>query len=134
MNKVGGNMDVAPVIPSLRELACQANYLEKALSGEHSWVCLYFINRCVHQADDMYEGLSDKVGEEDVHGRLGRVVKVARWAAHNMLLWCGAILSAPFTDWRLIGTHANVIGDEFWRLWCGTYVVLESLSWCHTAS
>ena len=76
----------------------------------------------------MYEGLSDKVGEEDVHGRLGRVVKVARWAAHNMLLQCGAKLSALFVDWRLIGTHAKVMGDKFFLVRRGTYIALDSCS------
>ena len=69
--------------------------------------------------------LADNVGEEEAHKRLGPVVKLARWAVHNMFFWYEAVLSYPFVDWRLIGVHAKVIGDEFFPVRCGKYVVLE---------
>ena len=128
MNDVGACMDVVLAMPSLQELARRANCLGRTLSGEYSRLCLHFIGLCVHQAGDAYEALADEVGEEVARGRSSLVVKVARWAAHNMLFRCGASLSAPFVDWRLIGTHAEVMGDEFLRVRRGTYVVLSCVS------
>ena len=50
---------------------------------------------------------------EVVRERSSLVVRAARWFAHNMLFRCGAILSAPYVDQGLIGTHVEVIGDAF---------------------
>ena len=92
MNEVGAHMDVVSAVPLLQEKARRANCLEKTLSGELSQVCLYFISQSVHWAVDVHNALGDEVEGE------GLVVKVARWAAHNMLFWCGARLLAPFVD------------------------------------
>ena len=126
MINAGACADVVSVVPTLQTLARQADCLRKAVSKEYSQLCLYFIHPCAHQAVDAQNALSEEAVTDAVRERTRRVVKAARWAAHNVLFWCGARLSAPFIDRQLVGTHVEVKGDEFLRMRRGAYVTLES--------
>ena len=140
MSDVGARLEVVSAVPSLQDLARRVYIMELTLAGEYSHLCLCFIQQCVNQALEAEDDLSGEEvtrAEDDLSGeevtevaidwsRL--VVKAARWFAHNMLFRCGAILSAPFVDWRLVGTHVEVRGDEFLRVRRGVYMTLESLS------
>ena len=95
------------------------------MSGEYSRLCCYIICWCVHRARDAYDALPDEMDAEVAYERSSLVVKIARWATHNMLFRCGARLSAPFIDWRLVGTHVEVTGNEFLWVSRGAYVTLE---------
>ena len=126
MSDVGACLEVVSAVPSLQDLACQTYCMKLMLSGEYSCLCLRLIRQCVHRAIDAENDLPGEEVTEDVRERTCRVVKAARWYAHNMLFRCGAILSAPFVDWRLVGTHVKVIGDAFLRVRRGAYVTLVS--------
>ena len=126
MSDVGASLELVSVVPSLQELARRADFLRKTLSGEYSQLCLYFISRCVHRASAALDKLPAGSDPEAVLERSSRVVKAARWFAYNMLFRCGAILSAPFVDWQVVGTHVEMVGDAFLRVGRGAYVTLVS--------
>ena len=127
MINAGARADVVSAVPTLQTLARRADCLRRAVSGEYSRLCLYFIHRCAHRAVDAQNELSKTAAVTDaVRERTRRVVKATRWAAHNVLFQCGARLSAPFIDRQLVGTHVEVKGDEFLRMRRGAYVTLES--------
>ena len=126
MSDVGACLEVVSAVPSLQDLARRMYIMELTLAGEYSHLCLRFIQQCVHQASGALNALPEEMVTEVMLERSSLVVKVARWAAHNMLFWCGTRLSAPFIDWRLVGMHVEVMGDEVLWMSRGAYVTLES--------
>ena len=126
MNDFGARMEVMLTVPSLQDLARRAYCMELTLSGEYSSLCLRFIQQCVCRAISAENALPGAEVTEVVRERSSLVVKTARWFAHNMLFRCGAILSSPFVDQRLIGTHVDVVGDGYVQVGRGAYVVLQT--------
>ena len=112
-------------VPSLQDIARRMYIMELTLAGEYSRLCLRFIRRCVNRAIRAESLLPGEEVPEVVRERSSLVVRAARWFAHDMLFRVGAILSAPYVDQGLIGTHVEVIGDEFQRVRRGAYVTLE---------
>ena len=137
MNDVGARADVMTVVPTLQTLARRAYCTKLALAGEYSRLCLRFIQQCVRRAveeENNFVLLAIKEGTmrsgdevpDVVRDRTRRVVKAARWFAYNVLFRVGAVVSAPYVDQALVGTHVEVNGDEFQRMRRGAYVTLES--------
>ena len=137
MSDVGARMEVGAEVPSLQELARRTYCTELALAGEYSRLCLRFIQQCVRRAvkeENNFVLLAIKEGTmraeddvpDDVHDRTCRLVKSARWFAYNVLFRVGAVVSAPYVDQALVGTHVEVYGDEFKRMRRGAFVLFES--------
>ena len=91
------------VVPSLQDIARRVHVMELTLAGEYSRLCYGFILRCQYQAIQLENALSgeDEVTEE-VRERTRWVVQLGTRFAHSMLFRCGAILSAPYVDYRLV--------------------------------
>ena len=119
MSDVGARMEVGAEVPSLQELARRTYCTELALAGEYSRLCLRFIQQCVRRAvkeENNFVILAIEEGTmrsgdevpDGVHDRTRRVVKAARWFAYNVLFRVGAVVSAPYVDQALVGTHVEV--------------------------
>ena len=137
MSDVGARMEVGAEVPSLQELARRTYCTELALAGEYSRLCLRFIQQCVCgaiRAENKFVRQAIKEGTmrpgddvpDNVRDWTRRLVKSARWFAYNVLFRVGAVVSAPYVDQALVGTHVEVYGDEFKRMRRGAFVLFES--------
>ena len=113
-------------VPSLQDIARRMYVMELTLAGEYSRLCYRFILQCQSRAIQRETALPGDEVTEEVRERTRWVVQLGTRFAHSMLFRCGAILSAPYVDYWLVGTHVNVRGDEFLRVSRGAIVTLES--------
>ena len=113
-------------VPSLQDIARRMYVMELTLAGEYSRLCYGFILQCQYREIQRENALPGDEVTEEVRERTRWVVQLGTRFAHSMLFRCGAILSAPYVDSRLVGTHVDVRGDEFLRVSRGAIVTLES--------
>ena len=102
-------------VPSLQDIARRMYVMELTLAGEYSHLCYRFILQCQSRAIQRETALPGDEVTEEVRERTRWVVQLGTRFAHSMLFRCGAILSAPYVDSRLVGTHVDVRGDKFLR-------------------